>query len=398
MFAGKKIIIGITGSIAAYKSAELVRLFIKLGADVKVVMTTHACEFITPLTLSTLSKNPVHLHMVSDTGNEWNNHVDLANWADLLLIAPATASILSKMANGACDNMLTAVYLSASCPVYVAPAMDLEMVRHPSTKQNIQKLESFGNKIIYPVKGELASGLHGEGRMEEPAEIIRKIESDVIRQLPLYKKKILVTAGPTYENIDPVRFIGNYSSGKMGYAIAEVLANKGAEVDLVSGPVTLSTIHPKIKIHRVVSAKDMYEHCLKIFPSVQGAVMAAAVADFTPSVKNAEKIKKSKALSTIPVQATSDILEKLGTLKKKNQFLVGFALETDEGIISAKEKLKKKNLNFIVLNSLTDKGAGFGTNTNKISIIDRNNKIATFGLKDKSEVAHDIVEKIITLF
>ncbi len=394
MLKEKKILLGVTGSIAAYKAAFLVRLLVKEGAEVKVVMTDAAKEFITPLTLSVLSKNPVLSEFSKQGTGEWNNHVELGLWADLMIIAPATADSIAKMANGICDNLLLATYLSARCPVLVAPAMDLDMLKHPSTQQNIQRLISFGNEIIEPTDGELASGLIGEGRMEEPEVIIERLSEKFSGNLPLSKKKILVTAGPTYESIDPVRFVGNRSSGKMGFAIAEEFARNGAEVILVTGP-SAEIIHNKT-IHRidVESSDEMYKAALNYFPGVDVAVMSAAVADYKPEQVADQKIKKTGAEMELKMVRTKDILAELGNQKKKNQFLVGFALETNNEIEHAKEKLRKKNLDMIVLNSLNDEGAGFQHDTNKITILD-NNRQTDFSLKTKKEVAKDLVSAIV---
>ncbi len=395
MLSGKKILVGVTGGIAAYKSAHLVRLLIKSGAEVRVVMTPKAVEFITPLTLSVLSKHPVQTELVTD--GVWNNHVDLGRWADLLLIAPCTASTLSKMATGQCDNLLMAVYLSAECPVYVAPAMDLEMYRHSSTQDNLKRIGASGNRIIYPATGSLASGLEGEGRMEEPEQIVQRLRDDLLKEAPLHGHRILVTAGPTFEAIDDVRFLGNHSSGKMGFAIAEVLAARGALVELVSGPVALDVAHSNIHLTRIVSAAEMFQQCMVHYSTCSAAVMAAAVADFTPSSKHEGKIKKGDSLPVINLQATADVLEELGRLKKADQVLIGFALESTDGVENAKDKVRKKNLDLIVLNSLQDQGAGFGTDTNKVSFIDKHNKITTFGLKHKQEVAKDIADALTEL-
>ncbi len=395
MLKGKKILLGITGSIAAYKAAVLVRLFVKQGAEVKVVMTKSATDFITPLTLATLSKNPVLIDFQKNEAGEWNNHVELGLWADVFVIAPASANTLAKMANGICDNLLMACYLSARCAVYFAPAMDLDMYQHPSTLENLKRLKSFGNKIIQPGTGELASGLHGEGRMAEPEEIINFIEKQLSKNLPLAKKKVLVTAGPTYEAIDPVRFIGNHSSGKMGFAIAEEFANQGAEVTLVCGPNNLTTKSSSIKRIDVVSAEELYTESAKAFKNMDIAVLSAAVADFKPAKVAQQKIKKAGVSKSIELVATIDTLASLGKAKKKNQLLVGFALETNNEIENAKTKIKNKNLDLIVLNSLNDKGAGFKGDSNKITIIDKHNKITKFELKSKIEAAKDIVTKII---
>lgn len=396
VLSGKKILLGITAGIAAYKTASLVRLFIKLGADVKVIMTPASKDFITPLTLSTLSKNPVHSTFFDkEEENElWNNHVDFGLWADYFLIAPATANTMSKMANGTCDNLLLATYLSAKCPVYLAPAMDLDMYIHPSTKKSLDKLKSFGNIIIPATSGELASGLVGEGRMAEPEDIVTFIENDILDKLPLKGKKVLITAGPTYEAIDPVRFIGNHSSGKMGFAIAKSAANLGAEVFLISGPSHQQIQHSSIKRIDVVSAEDMYKAAHQYFNDVDVAILSAAVADYKPKNVASHKIKKKDSSLTIELAPTKDILASLGE-SKKHQLLVGFALETNNEIENAKGKLKRKNLDLIVLNSLQDKGAGFATNTNKITIIDKNLNEKPFELKSKVEVAEDIMNEIV---
>lgn len=393
---GKKILLGISGGIAAYKTAHLVRLFIKSGAEVQVVMTSSAKDFITPLTLGTLSKKEVFsaFYEPEDENAKWNNHVELALWADVMLIAPATANTMSKMVSGACDNLLLATYLSAKCKVYFAPAMDLDMYKHPSTLLNFQKLESFGNVMIPAESGELASGLSGEGRMAEPENIIRFIEEDIQKNLPLRNKKALITAGPTYEAIDPVRFIGNHSSGKMGFDIAEALASQGAEVMLVSGPTHLSVQHPNIKLVRVTSAQQMYEACRLYYPETDVMIAAAAVADYRPKHIASQKIKKSDDNLTIELEKTTDILASLGAEKTK-QFLIGFALETQDEIENAKLKIQKKNLDLIILNSLNDKGAGFGGDTNKVTFIDKDEHIEELPLKTKKEVAQDIVNKII---
>ena len=395
VLSGKKILLGISGGIAAYKTATLVRGFIKSGAEVKVVLTPAAKDFVTPLTLSTLSKNPVHsTFFEEEQENElWNNHVDLALWADILLIAPATANTLSKMSNGTSDNLLLACYLSAKCPVYFAPAMDLDMYLHPSTKISISKLQSFGNVLIPATSGELASGLVGEGRMAEPEDIVRFIEKDVISKLPLRNKTILLTAGPTYEAIDPVRFIGNRSTGKMGYAIANEAASLGANVILVSGPSFEKTNHTSITLIKVESADEMYTEVHKYFNAVDIAIATAAVADYKPANVVLQKIKKKDGKLQIDLLPTKDILASMGAIKK-NQFLVGFALETDNEIPNAKAKLDRKNLDMIVLNSLQDKGAGFGTPTNKITIIDADT-VTEFDLKSKKDVAKDIIKSIL---
>ena len=398
MLKGKKILLGITGSIAAYKSALLTRSFVKAGAEVKIIMSPCAHDFITPLTLSTLSKNPVYTKFISAKDGTWNNHVDLALWADTMIIAPASANTIAKMAAGICDNLLLATYLSSKRLVFIAPAMDLDMYKHTSTQKNISKLISFGNKIINPGNGELASGLYGEGRMAEPEEITEVIGNYFSNKSELNGKTALVTAGPTYEAIDPVRFIGNHSSGKMGFAIAEELANKGAKVILVCGPTDMKTEHSNIKRIDVVNADEMYKKCIKKFKDVDIAVMAAAVADFTLQSPAKNKIKKEEMKNyELELKPTKDILAELGKAKTKKQLLAGFALETNNESENAKKKIKNKNLDFIVLNSLKDKGAGFKTDTNKVSIIDRYNKVTEYGLKAKSEVAKDIIQKIISL-
>ncbi len=393
---GKKILLGITGSIAAYKSALLVRLLVKAGAEVKVVMTKAAIDFITPLTLSTLSKNPVYSEYANQETGEWSNHVELGLWADAFVIAPASANTISKMANGVCDNLLLAVYLSAKCKVFFAPAMDLDMHKHPATQENIARLVSFGNQLISATSGELASGLHGEGRMEEPELIIDALEKYFNADLPLKGKKALVTAGPTFEAIDPVRFIGNRSSGKMGYAIAEELATQGADVLLVSGPGNLSVINSRITRVDIESAEEMLNACMKDFSEKDIIVMSAAVADYEPADVASEKLKKKNNEMPLPLIPTQDILALMGEKKGKKQFIVGFALETENELENAKGKLQKKNLDLVVLNSLKDEGAGFNHDTNKITIIDKKGSEYNFGLKSKQEVAKDLVNLIIT--
>ena len=396
VLSGKKVLLGVTAGIAAYKTANLVRLFIKSGAEVKVIMTPASKDFITPLTLSTLSKNPVHstFYDKEDENELWNNHVDLGLWADVFLIAPATANTLSKMTNGTCDNLLLATYLSAKCPVYFAPAMDLDMYKHPSTKTSLENLQSFGNILIPAASGELASGLIGEGRMAEPEDIVSFIEKDIVSKLPLRGKKVLLTAGPTYEAIDPVRFIGNHSSGKMGFEIAKAAANLGAEVVLISGPSHQKVDHSFIKRVDVKSADEMYNAAHQYFNEVDIAILSAAVADYKPKNIAGQKIKKKDASLQIELAPTKDILASLGAIKK-NQFLVGFALETNNELENAKGKLKRKNLDAIVLNSLQDKGAGFATDTNKITIIDKDLNEIPFQLKSKKDVAVDIINEII---
>jgi len=396
VLSGKNVLLGVTAGIAAYKTAYLVRLFIKAGANVQVVMTPAAKDFVTPLTLSTLSKNPVHSTFVDteSDNDQWNNHVELALWADLMLVAPATANTMAKMASGTCDNLLMATYLSAKAKVYFAPAMDLDMYQHKTTKENIEKLQEFGNVFIPPTTGELASGLIGEGRMAEPEDIVKFIERDIESKLPLNNKKVLITAGPTYETIDPVRFIGNHSSGKMGFALADQAAKLGAEVFLITGPSNEKASYNSIKRIDVVSADDMYNATHKYFNNSDIAIFAAAVADYTPKNVASQKIKKKDASLDIELKPTKDILASVGKIKEK-QFLVGFALETNNELENAKNKLKRKNLDLIVLNSLQDKGAGFKGNTNKITLIDKNENITSFELKSKKEVAEDIFKEII---
>ncbi len=390
----KNIILGITGGIAAYKSAFLTRLLVKAGANVKVIMTPNAKQFITPLTLATLSKNVVYSEFFNAENGNWNSHVDLGLWADLMIIAPATASSIGKMANGIADNLLITTYLSAKCPIFIAPAMDLDMYKHPSTTKNIDTLKSFQNIIIEPPSGELASGLDGKGRMEEPENIIKVLNNYFSKKQDFKNKTILITAGPTYEKIDPVRFIGNYSSGKMGFAIAEEFADRGALVKLISGPVNINTTNKNIEIFNIESAEEMHQKSIEIFPKTDIAIMVAAVADFTPKIKSETKIKREKNNLNIELQPTKDIAAELGKIKKENQILVGFALETDNEKENASKKLSKKNLDLIILNSLNDKGSGFKNDTNKITIIDKNNKFVNFELKSKSEVATDIVDYI----
>ena len=396
VLSGKKVLLGITAGIAAYKTAGLVRLFIKLGAEVQVIMTPASKDFITPLTLSTLSKNPVHSTFYDkEAENElWNNHVELGLWADIMVIAPATANTLSKMTNGVCDNLLLATYLSSKCPVYFAPAMDLDMYIHPSTKNNLDQLQHFGNVMIPATSGELASGLVGEGRMAEPEDIVSFIEKDLLNKQPLKGKKLLLTAGPTYEAIDPVRFIGNHSSGKMGFAIAKTAANLGAEVILIAGPSAETIQHSFVKRIDVKSAEEMYTQAHLYFKDTDIAILSAAVADYRPKNVAAQKIKKKEATIEIVLEKTKDILASLGEIKE-HQLLVGFALETNNEAENAKGKLKKKNLDLIVLNSLQDKGAGFATDTNKITIIDKDLSMQTFGLKSKDAVAEDIMKAIV---
>ena len=393
---GKHILLGVTAGIAAYKTASLVRLLVKAGADVRVVMTPAAKAFITPLTLSTLSANPV----ISDFTDEkddnavWNNHVELGLWADLFIVAPTTANTLSKMASGNSDNFLIATYLSAKCPVYFAPAMDLDMYKHPTTQQAIETLESYGNILIPSTFGELASGLVGKGRMAEPEAIVEAVETHILNGLPLYGKKVLVTAGPTYEAIDPVRFIGNHSSGRMGFELANSAAQQGAEVILISGPSHYKAERKAISTISVTSADEMFDAVHQYYQKVDVAILSAAVADYKPQKSFLSKIKKTTDTLTINLIKTKDILAALGS-KKTAQILVGFALETDNEITNAIKKLKSKNLDMIVLNSLKDVGAGFGGSTNKITIIDKDLNQTDYPLKSKSEVADDIIQKII---
>lgn len=391
----KHIVLGITGSIAAYKAAYLLRGLVKEGAEVQVVMTPSAKEFITPVTMSALSGRPVASEFFAEKDGTWHSHVEMGQWADLLLIAPATAATLGKMARGICDNLLITTYLSAKCPVIIAPAMDLDMYRHPANQANISILRSYGNLIIEPGEGELASGLHGKGRMEEPENIVEAVVGFFSQKKKLLNKHFLVTAGPTYEKIDPVRFIGNYSSGKMGYAIAEKLAEAGAKVTVISGPVQVKLNHPSVEIIKVESAKEMHAQCIRLFPDTDGAVMCAAVADFTPANYSGNKLKRGDEQLVIQLQPTSDIAGDLGRIKSKKQLLVGFALETNDELANAISKLQRKNLDFIVLNSLNDDRAGFGFDTNKITIIGRNNKPAVFELKSKHEAAADIVARMV---
>lgn len=394
MLRGKHIILGVTGSIAAYKAATLTRLLVKEGVSVKVVMTPLAKEFITPLTMATLSKSPIMVDFYNPENGDWNSHVDLGLWADLYLIAPASANTIGKMAGGIADNLLLTTYLSAKCPVMVAPAMDLDMYKHPATQRNLKVLQSFGNIIIEPESGELASGLIGKGRMEEPEKIVSFITDYFARQADFKGKKVVVTAGPTYEKIDPVRFIGNYSSGKMGLAIAEELAGRGAEVVLVCGPVNLKTCHPAIRRVDVESAAQMYEVTSKEFVNSDVAVLSAAVADFTPKEKADHKIKRGKDDLLLELLPTKDIAAELGRIKTVSQLLIGFALETNDEEMNALSKMQRKNLDMIVLNSLNDKGAGFSVDTNKVTILDKAGDKTVYELKTKVEVAKDIVDQI----
>lgn len=393
MMKGKKIVLGITGSIAAYKAAVLTRLLIKKGAEVQIVITPAGKEFITPITLSALTSKPVISEFFSQRDGTWHSHVDLGLWADAMLIAPATASTIGKMAHGIADNMLITTYLSMKAPVFVAPAMDLDMFAHPATQHNLDILRSYGNHIIEPTSGELASHLVGKGRMEEPENIVAALEDFFQKNSSMAGKKILITAGPTYEKIDPVRFIGNYSSGKMGYALAEECAARGAEVTLVSGPVNLSVNHPNINRIDVESAEQMYNACMSHYPTSDAGILCAAVADFTPECVADKKIKREKDDLTLNLRPTHDIAAALGKIKTDSQRLVGFALETNDETAHAQDKLKRKNFDFIVLNSLNDKGAGFRCDTNKITIID-SGKAEEYPLKTKKEVAADIIDKL----
>jgi phosphopantothenoylcysteine decarboxylase / phosphopantothenate---cysteine ligase len=395
MVEGKKILLGICGSIAAYKSILLTRLLVKAGAEVKVVMTPSAKDFVTPLSISTISKNEALSDLFRN--DTWSNHVQLGRWADLMLIAPLSCNTLAKMANGTCDNLLLATYLSATCPVVVAPAMDEDMWLHPATKSNVEKLQVFGNRVIPVEKGELASGLYGDGRMAEPEQIISFLEMNFFFSGELKGKKALVTAGPTHEPFDPVRYIGNQSTGKMGVALARELAQRGAEVELVLGPSTLDIKDTRIRITRVQSAEEMYNACLEIFPFTQIAVMSAAVADYTPVSFSSEKIKKNSETFTLELSRTKDILQALGEKKKEGQILVGFALENKDEAASAREKLKAKNADMIVLNSLNDTGAGFGFDTNQVTIFEKSGAEIPYGQKTKQQVARDIVDRIIKL-
>lgn len=395
---GKHIVLGISGSIAAYKACLIIRSLIKKGAEVQVVITPAGKEFITPVTLSALTHHPVISDFFAQRDGTWHSHVDLGLWADATIVAPATASTIAKMANGVADNMLITTYLSMKAPVFVAPAMDLDMFAHPSTQNNLNRLRSYGNVIIEPTTGELASKLVGKGRMEEPEQIVNIVEKRLETAGELIGKKILITAGPTYEKIDPVRFIGNYSSGKMGYAIAQECADRGAEVVLVSGPTQLSISHPRVKVERVESAREMYDAATKAFPTCDAAILSAAVADFTPADTAHSKIKREKGEQTIVLKPTRDIAAALGQAKTARQRLVGFALETNDEQANAQHKLESKNLDFIVLNSLRDKGAGFNVDTNKISIIRRDGTQTPFPLKSKADVARDIVDNLQSLW
>jgi len=393
---GKKIVLGITGSIAAYKAAVLTRLLIKKGAEVQIVITPAGKEFITPITLSALTSKPVISEFFSQRDGTWHSHVDLGLWADAMVIAPATASTIGKMAHGIADNMLVTTYLSMKAPVFVAPAMDLDMFAHPSTQHNLDILRSYGNHIIEPASGELASHLVGKGRMEEPEKIVEVLEDFFAKQEDLKGKKVMITAGPTYEKIDPVRFIGNYSSGKMGYALAEVCAERGAEVTLISGPVNLNVSHPNIHRIDVESAEQMYQAAKEAYAQADAGILCAAVADFTPEQTADHKIKREKDDLVLRLKPTQDIAAALGKEKKPHQLLVGFALETNDEILHAQDKLVRKNFDFIVLNSLNDKGAGFRYDTNKITIIERQGE-TLYPLKGKKEVAEDIIDKLASI-
>jgi phosphopantothenoylcysteine decarboxylase/phosphopantothenate--cysteine ligase len=396
MLTGKKIVLGITGGIAAYKAALLVRLLVQKGAEVRVVMTPMAKEFITPLTLSTLSRNPVLTEFYDTTTGNWNSHVDMGTWADAMLVAPLTASSMSKMVNGQADNLLITTYLSARCPVFLAPAMDLDMFAHPSTRDNIGRLRSYGNIIIEPAVGELASGLEGKGRMEDPESIVRVLY-DFFEPKDMINKKILITAGPTYEKIDPVRFIGNYSSGKMGFALAETCARRGAKVTLVTGPVSLSLQNKTIERINVENAEEMSKVVMNRWEEMDGAILAAAVADFTPVERKENKIKRKGDVLTISFHPTIDIAAELGKMKRHEQFLVGFALENENEEQNALEKMERKNFDFIVLNSLQDPDSGFGFDTNKVTILHRSGLKKQYELKSKLDVADDIVKEMNTL-
>lgn len=393
---GKHIVLGITGSIAAYKAAYLVRGFIKKSAEVKIIMTENAKQFITPLTMATLSQNPIAVEFFDPTNGEWHSHVKLGLWADVFLVAPATANTLGKMANGIADNLLTTTFLSAKCPTVVVPAMDVDMYSHPAMRNNLNALRNMGVSILEPETGDLASGLLGKGRMPEPETILEYMESFFNKEQSMSKKKVLITAGPTYEKIDPVRFIGNYSSGKMGYALADECAKQGAEVCLISGPVSIKPTQNNIKVISVESANEMYTVAIEQFKQADIAILCAAVADFTPENKADNKIKRGKDGLTLNLIPTQDIAAELGKSKKSNQILVGFALETNNETAHAIDKLQRKNLDFIVLNSLNDEKSCFGYDTNKVCIIDKEGGINNFPLKNKQEVAKDIINKITT--
>jgi len=397
MLHGKKIILGITGSIAAYKAAFLTRLLVREGAEVKIILTPYGKEFITPVTLATLSKNTVLTDFFRHDDGAWNSHVDLGIWADLMIIAPATANTIAKMANGIADNLLLTTYLSAKCPVVIAPAMDLDMFRHPATLKNLETLKSYGNFILEPATGELASGLEGKGRMEEPADIIAWLQDYFKKKSRFNGKRVMITAGPTYEKIDPVRFIGNHSSGKMGYALAQTFAREGAMVDLVSGPVHIDLENPAVKIHQILSAGEMNQVASILFPDMDIIIFAAAVADYKPSSQSESKIKRTGDEFTLTLTPTVDIAAKLGRQRSEEQILVGFALESDNHLANASEKLSEKNLDLIVLNRLNEPGAGFNVDTNRIIIIGKNNNHKHFELKSKDDVAKDIIDEIYNL-
>ena len=394
MLEGKKVLLAVCGSIAAYKAAFFVRLLVKSGAEVKVIMTESAKDFITPLTLATLSKNPVLSSFYQNENGEWHNHVELGLWADLMIVAPVSANTLSKLANGAADNLLTAVYLSARCPVMVCPAMDLDMYQHPATRRNLKTLADYGNIIVDAESGELASGLTGERRMAEPEHILEKVKSFFQQTQSFVGKKVMMTSGPTHESIDPVRFIGNHSTGKMGKAIALELANRGAEVEFISGPAAHAPHHPLIRVTKVTSAEEMFEAAKAYFETSDIGIFTAAVADYKPETMVTSKLKKKEQALQITLVPNPDIASQLGAMKKKHQFTVGFALETDEEQVNARKKLESKNLDVIVLNSLNHEGAGFAHDTNKVSIFDRHNKEQHFELKSKVEVAKDLVDFI----
>ncbi|MBG0861212.1 MAG: bifunctional phosphopantothenoylcysteine decarboxylase/phosphopantothenate--cysteine ligase CoaBC [Bacteroidales bacterium] len=400
MLKDKNILVGVTGGIAAFKTATIIRLLVREGADVKVIMTEHAKEFITPLSLATLSKNPVLTEFYNPENGEWHSHVDLGLWAHLFLIAPATANTIAKMANGIADNLLLTTYLSARCPVFVAPSMDMDMLNHPATVINIETLKAFGNTVLEPSSGELASGLTGKGRMAEPEDIVARVKSYFQKKKsykPLKGKHILVNAGPTREPIDPVRFISNYSSGKMGIALADAAAGYGAEVELVLGPVNILPKNRAVKVIDVTTAESMASECISRFPFCDIAILSAAVADYAPSQTTERKIKVKGKEIILKLRPTTDIARAIGKLKKKTQFTAGFALETDNEIKNATGKLKQKNFDIIILNSLKDHGAGFEHDTNKITIIDKNNNIDKFELKSKEEAARDILDKIVSM-
>jgi phosphopantothenoylcysteine decarboxylase / phosphopantothenate---cysteine ligase len=400
MLKGKHILVGVTGGIAAYKTATLIRLLVKEGAEVKVIMTSHAMDFITPLTLATLSKNPVLSEFYNTENGDWNSHVDLGLWADLFIIAPATANSIARMANGIADNLLLTSYFSARCPVFVAPSMDMDMLKHPATVINIETIKAFGNTILEPASGELASGLSGKGRMAEPETILEEVKSFFLkkkRDKPLTGKHLLINAGPTREPLDPVRFISNYSSGRMGIALADAASEYGATVELVLGPVNIAPLNSSVRVINVITAESMATECITRFPQCDVAILSAAVADFTPVEASSRKIKKTGSGTVLKLKPTTDIAETLGKIKKPSQLLAGFALETDNEIENARQKMVRKNLDMIVLNSLNETGAGFGHSTNKITIIDRYNNIDKFELKSKEEVAEDILDKVVSM-